>query len=98
MVYANEWSPIPGQLTSPEDVPYGLDLPGNVTDAIKLLVSEGFLDDGCAVFDYLECIHDQIDTLKQELRNISDAKRGNFEDAEEFRQWVQNRARNALGE
>ena len=33
-----------------------------------------------------------------ELRNIAHAKRENFKDAEEFRQWAQNRAQNALGE
>jgi len=65
MVYANEWNPIPGQHQSPPDVPYGLDLPSNVADAIKLLVSEGFLDDGCAVFDYLECMHDKIEELER---------------------------------
>jgi len=31
-----------------------------------------------------------------ELRNIANAKRENFEDAEEFRTWAQNRARHAL--
>ena len=64
MVYANEWNPIPGQHQSPPDVPYGLDLPCNVSNAIKLLVSEGFLDDGCAVFDYIECMHDRIEGLE----------------------------------
>jgi hypothetical protein len=36
------------------------------------------------------------DMLRQELENIANAKRGNFEDAEDFRAWAQNRARFTL--
>jgi hypothetical protein len=34
--------------------------------------------------------------LYQELKNIASAKRDKFENAEEFRQWAQSRARHAM--
>jgi hypothetical protein len=39
----------------------------------------------------------EIRRLRQELDYIANAKRKNFTDAEDFRDWAQNRARHALG-
>lgn len=39
----------------------------------------------------------EIKRLRDELGYIANAKSANFEDAEEFRAWAQNRARHALG-
>jgi hypothetical protein len=38
----------------------------------------------------------EIERLRQELGYIANAKHRNFDDAEDFRDWAQNRARHAL--